>query len=84
MPQPPREVLESLALLEEAGDLCADLWRGAGRADKDVGTRRRGLGGTTYLPCLRQRVNIAQVAKRNEGFVPLSAGESQTRKKHSG
>ena len=69
MPQPPAQVLESLALLQEAGDLGADL-RKIFRWDE-------GHIGGADLPSLRQGISIAEITERHEGLVPLN-GEQES------
>ena len=33
------------------------------------------VGEEAHLPCLRQRISIAEITERHEGFVPLETGE---------
>ena len=60
-------------MFEEAGDLCTNL----GKIFAGFRRRKRGRGKTTDLPCLCQRISIAEVTERHEGFVPL--GEEKRR-----
>jgi hypothetical protein len=66
VPQTPAEVLETLPLLEKAGDFGADL-RAMGLEKGTGGERRQ----ETYLPCFCERVCIAKVGESDEGFVAL-------------
>lgn len=67
MPQTPAEVLEALALLEEAGDLGADLRRAIDVRERTGGWARD----DRYLPCFCERICIAKVGESDEGFVAL-------------
>ena len=67
VPQPPAQVLESLALFQEACDLGTNL----GKIFTGLGGEKREGEKTRYLPCLCQRISIAEVTERHEGLVPL-------------
>ena len=57
-------------MLQEAGDLGADLgkiFRGLGEGGGVDGK----VGEEAHLPCLRQRISIAEITERHEGLVPL-------------
>ena len=63
-------------MLQEAGDLGADLGKFFGELGEVGGVDGR-VGEKAHLPCLRQRISIAEVTERHEGLVPLGWEERE-------
>ena len=57
-------------MFQEAGDLGADLGKFFGELGEGGGMDGR-VGEEAHLPCLRQRISIAEITERHEGLVPL-------------